>query len=94
MNLLKSNLGVMLAGSYALLMLVVLFFDFRSLDSDFWSWASVVLTLPWSLGVVGIGFLLIHISSYGMEYGFALGAMLNTIIFYAVGRLWSRRLAD
>ena len=91
MGILKSKLDVILAGGYALISSVVLYFDFQSLGSNFWSWASLVLTLPWSVGVVFIGFLLIHISSYGMEYGLVLCAAMNTGIFYLVGRLISRR---
>ena len=90
MNVLKSKLGMILAGCYALLTSVVLYFDFQSLGSNFWNWASLVLTLPWSVGVVFVGFLLIHMSSYGMEYGFAFCGVLNTIILYFVGNLFSR----
>ncbi len=56
MKFLKDNLGLILAGSYAVLMSVVLFFDFQSLGNDFWSSASFNLTLPWSIGVLIIGF--------------------------------------
>jgi hypothetical protein len=91
MGVLKSKLDVILAGVYALVSSVVLYFDFQSLDSDYWGWASLVLTLPWSMGIVFIGFLLIHISPYGMEYGFALCALLNAGILYLIGNLISRR---
>jgi hypothetical protein len=48
MKFLKDNLGLILAGSYAVLMSVVLFFDFQSLGNDFWSSASFNLT--WTCG--------------------------------------------
>ncbi len=86
MKFLKDNLGLILAGSYAVLMSVVLFFDFQSLGNDFWSSASFNLTLPWSIGVLIIGFGLIHMSSYGLEYGFTYCAILNTIILYFLGK--------
>jgi hypothetical protein len=91
MYLHKSKLGTILAGCYALLISVVLYFDFQSLSGDFWSWASLVLTLPWSVGVIFVGFLLMHVSSYGMEYGFAVGAVLNAIILHLGGQFISGR---
>ena len=91
MSVLKSKLGVVIAGCYALIISIVLYYDFQSHESDFWSWASLALTLPWSVGVVFIGFLLIHMSSSGMECGFAFCAVFNTIILYLAGDLFSRR---
>jgi hypothetical protein len=91
MKFLKDNLGLILAGSYAVLMSVVLFFDFQSLGNNFWSKASLLLTMPWSIGIAFIAFGLIHISSYGLEYGFTFCALLNTVIFYLFGRAVSRR---
>jgi len=32
------------------------------------------------------GFLLIHISTHGMDYGFMLGAVLNTLSLFVLGR--------
>jgi O-antigen/teichoic acid export membrane protein len=36
--------------------------------------------------VVFLGFLLIHLSSHGMDYGFILGAVLNTLSLFLLGR--------
>lgn len=90
MYFLKSKLGFILAGTYALIMSVVLYFDFQSLGSNFWSDASFWLTFPWGAGVIFVGFALIHMSSYGLEYGFTFGAFLNTLILYFYGRAVSR----
>jgi hypothetical protein len=90
MNAFESKHGLILAGFYALLTSVVLYFAFQSSGISFWVGASFLLTLPWSLSAVFIGFLLIH-----MPHGVVLGAMLctvlNTIILYFVGRSISDR---
>ena len=75
-----------MAGCYALLMLVVLYFDFKSPDGDLWGVIAFLLTLPWSILVVLAGFLLIHISAHGQEYGYVLGAVINTLLLYFIGR--------
>ena len=85
MSVLKSNPGMTLAACYSLIMAVVLYFAFQPLRSVFWFWASGVLTLPWSMGVGLLGFLLIHITSNGMEYGFAVCAVLNAVMLYRIG---------
>jgi hypothetical protein len=90
MSFVMSKLGLILASTYALIMTIVLYFDFQSVGNNFWSNASLWLTMPWSVGVIFIGFGLIHISSYGLEYGFTFCALLNTVIFYLYGRAVSR----
>jgi len=83
---LKSRPGLALAGCYALISGLVIYMSSRSAENDFWNLASVVITLPWSVAVTLMAFMLIHISSNGIEYGLALCAVLNAIILYLLGR--------
>ena len=86
MQSIKSNLGLLMAGSYGLITSAVLYLSFRSPQSLLLNLAVIVLTGPWSLVVVFLGFLLIHISTHGMDYGFILGAVLNTLSLFLLGR--------
>lgn len=55
MKFVRSESGLMLAGSYALVATIVLYFDFQSQgisQPSFW------LTFPWNAGVIYIGFFL------------------------------------
>jgi hypothetical protein len=86
MQSIRSNLGLLIAGSYGLITSVVLCLSFQSLQSLPLYFAAILLTLPWSIVVVLFGFLLIHISTHGMDYGFILGAVLNTLSLFVLGR--------
>jgi hypothetical protein len=86
MQSIRSNLGLLMAGSYGLVTAVVLYLSFMAPQSLPPHLAAILLTLPWSIVVVFLGFLLIHLSSHGMDYGFMVGAVLNTLLLFALGR--------
>jgi len=86
MESIKSNLGLLMAGSYGLITSVFLYLSFRSPQSLPLYFAVIFLTVPWSIVVVFLGFLLIHISMHGMDYGFIVGAALNTLFLFVLGR--------
>jgi hypothetical protein len=75
-----------MAGSYGLITSVVLFLSFRAPDSLRLYLAAILLTMPWSIVVVFLGFLLIHVSTHGMDYGFIIGAALNTLFLFVLGK--------
>ena len=81
-----SNLGLLMAGSYGLITSAVLYLSFRSPKSLLLYFAVILLTVPWSIAVVLLGFLLIHLSTHGMDYGFIMGAFLNTLFLFVLGR--------
>jgi hypothetical protein len=86
MQSIKSNLGLLMAGSYGLVTVVVLCLGFLTPHSLPLYFTAVLLTLPWSIVVVILGFLLIHLSTYGMDYGFMVGAVLNALSLFLLGR--------
>jgi hypothetical protein len=75
-----------MAGSYGLIMSVVSCLSFTSPQSLLLYLLAILLTLPWSIVVAYLGFLLIHISTHGMDYGFIVGAALNTLSLFVLGR--------
>jgi len=75
-----------MAGSYGLVTAAVLCLIFVAPQSLPLYLAAILLTLPWSIVVVILGFLLIHLSTHGMDYGFILGAVLNTLSLFLLGR--------
>jgi uncharacterized BrkB/YihY/UPF0761 family membrane protein len=86
MQSIRSNLGLLMAGSYGLITSVVLYLSLKSPQSLPLFFAAILLTLPWSIVVALFGFLLIHISTHGMDYGFIFGAVLNTLSLFVLGR--------
>jgi hypothetical protein len=89
----KPKLGLFVVGGYALIVALVLFCYFKMPQSPTWTVSIVMLTLPWSVVVVLLGYLLIHISSHGMEYGFILGAIINCLLLYLLVNAWARTKA-
>lgn len=87
----KTNLVYLLAGSYGLTTLIILYLNFQSPRSWSLTLVAIILTLPWSIVVILLGFLLIHLSIYGMEYGFVVGALLNLIFIFIIGLRLARR---
>jgi hypothetical protein len=75
-----------MAGSYGLVTAVVLYLSFMAPQSKLLFLAAILLTLPWSIVVGFLGFLLIHLSTYGMHYGFMIGAILNALFLFLLGR--------
>jgi hypothetical protein len=75
-----------MAGSYGLVTAVVLCLSFMAPQSLQLYSAAILLTLPWSIVVVILGFLLIHLSTHGMDYGFMIGAVLNALSLFLLGR--------
>jgi hypothetical protein len=86
MESIKSNLGLLIAGSYGVVTAVILGLRFSAPQSLLLYSAAILLTLPWSIAVVILGFLLIHLSTHGMDYGFMIGAGLNTLLLFFLGR--------
>jgi hypothetical protein len=93
MRALRNKLGEIFAGCYALLMLVAMWLNLRGGGGWLWDAVIFVLTLPWSIGVTLIGFLLIHISSYGLKAGLTISFVLNFALLYFFGRYLSRLLS-
>lgn len=87
----RSNLSKYIAGSYALITSATIFLSFKSPQSLLLNVAVIILTVPWSIGVVLLGFLLIHLSSHGMDYGFIFGAVLNTFLILILGKGLARK---
>ena len=86
----RLKLAWFLACGYALLVAAVIICDSKSPDDLICGAAVLLLTFPWSGAVILLGFMLIHISSHGMEYGFILGALINcALIFLLV--VWLRK---
>jgi hypothetical protein len=86
-----SKFGLAISAGYGIVAFAALCFSMLHPHDFVWSLPLMVLTLPWSIVVVLLGFLLIHIDSFGMEYGFAVGALANCIILYFVGAALSSR---
>jgi len=82
-----SKLGLLMAGGYGLITSVFLYLSFRSPQSLQLFFVVMFLTIPWSIVVVFLGFLLIHISTHGMDYGFIVGAALNTLFLFVLGKM-------
>lgn len=89
----KSKPGWFVAGGYALIVASVLFCYFKMPQNSICTGAILVLTLPWSVAVILLGFLLIHISTHGMDYGFILGALVNCLLLYLLANAWVRTRA-
>jgi uncharacterized membrane protein required for colicin V production len=91
----RSKLAWALAGGYALLVALALLCRStmpESLVAQGALGVLLLLTFPWSFVVMLLGFMLIHISSHGLEYGFIIGALINTVlIFFIVSRLRGKR---
>lgn len=81
----RSKLGLLLSAGYGLCVSLVLVIHFSAPDNKFSFLTLVLMTLPGSIAVVFLGFLLIHLSSYGMEYGFVLCAVANCLVLYFIG---------
>lgn len=80
-----------MACSYGLLAGVFLCLSFRLPQSLLLNAAVLIITAPWSIAVVLLGFLLIHLSTHGMDYGFIAGAVVNTLLLYLLGKKLARR---
>lgn len=78
----RSKLGLIIAGSYLLIAAIVLSLNFRTPQSSILTALTIILTAPWSLAVIFLGFLLIHISTHGMDYGFMVGTAINALLLY------------
>lgn len=82
--------AVVFAGSYALLAASVLYINFKMNESETWGVIAFLITLPWSIAVSLAGFLLIHIFSDGIKYGYVISVLANTALIYLVGRSLER----
>ena len=88
-----SKLGQFVAGGYTLIVALAFFCYFKQTQNPVWTGVIIALTFPWSAVVVLLGFLLIHISTHGMDYGFILGAIINCLLLYLLVNAWARTSA-
>lgn len=87
----NSKLNLTIVVVYMLVTAITIYFSFRLPQSSILNIAVVILTAPWSIIVILSGFLLIHLSSHGMDYGFIAGAILNTLLLFLLSKYSSRR---
>lgn len=86
---------------YWLFVSAIFFLDFKYMHSDWAGLPGFVVTLPLSVIVVTIGFLIepvagrvghdIVVTDYYFEYGFIVCAFLNAFIFCPLYSLWKNR---
>ena len=89
----NSKPGSFVASGYALIVTLVLLCYFKWPQNLIWTGVIILLTLPWSFAIVLLGFLLIHISTHGMDYGFVFGAIVNCLLLYLFVNAWTRARA-
>lgn len=101
MKMLKPKSWIYFVFWYWLFAAVIFFIDLKYMDADWAGLPGFIVSLPLSVLVVTIGFIVepiagrygyeMHVTGYHFEYGFIVCALLNALILYPPYLLWNHR---